>query len=141
MGMMPESIYLDSCLVIYFIEQHPRFGPMINRAIESHLGTQFCISPLVELECLVVPLRQGNQALIARYEMFFQDYARLEINADIYRKAAQLRAAHGIKTPDALHLATAQYHVCTGFWTNDERLDTIAERMAVNVLAQAKQPE
>ena len=135
MGVM-ESVYLDSCLVIYFIEEHPRFGSAISQAIEANANMRFCISPLVELECLVMPLRQCNQALIDRYEMFFQDYVRLEINADTYRSAAELRARHGLKTPDALHLATAQSHSCTGFWTNDERLHTIAGRLAVNVLAQ-----
>lgn len=135
MGMM-ESIYLDSCLVIYFVEEHPRFGPAICQAIEANANMRFCISPLVELECLVMPLRQCNQALIDRYEMFFQDYVRLEINADIYREAAALRARHSLKTPDALHLSTAQSHGCTGFWTNDERLHTIAGRLVVNVLAQ-----
>jgi predicted nucleic acid-binding protein len=135
MGMM-ESIYLDSCLVIYFVEEHPRFGPAICQAIEANANMRFCISPLVELECLVMPLRQCNQALIDRYEMFFQDYVRLEINADIYREAPALRARHGLKTPDALHLSTAQSHGCTGFWTNDERLHTIAGRLVVNVLAQ-----
>ncbi|MDD5320203.1 MAG: type II toxin-antitoxin system VapC family toxin [Methylococcales bacterium] len=135
MGVM-ESVYLDSCLVIYFVEEHPRFGSAISQAIEVNANMRFCISPLVELECLVMPLRQCNQALIDRYEMFFQDYVRLEINADIYRSAAVLRARRGLKTPDALHLATAQGHSCAGFWTNDERLHTIAGRLAVNVLAQ-----
>ncbi|MGZ8933258.1 MAG: type II toxin-antitoxin system VapC family toxin [Methylobacter sp.] len=131
-----ESIYLDSCLVIYFVEEHPRFGPAISQAIDANANMRFCISPLVELECLVMPMRQGNQALIDRYEMFFQDYVCLEINADIYREAAALRARHGLKTPDALHLSTAQSHGCTGFWTNDERLHTIAGRLVVNVLDQ-----
>jgi predicted nucleic acid-binding protein len=132
---MTDLVYLDSCLVIYFVEEHQRFGLLISQAIESNANKRFCISPLVELECLVMPLRQNHQALIDRYEMFFQDYIRLEINADIYRHAAELRARHTIKTPDALHLATAQYHGCVGFWTNDDRLHTIAERLAVNVLA------
>ena len=134
MGVM-ESIYLASCLVIYFVEEHPHFGPAISKAIEASANARFCISPLVELECLVMPLRQCNQALINRYEMFFQDYVRLEISTDIYRDAAELRARHGLKTPDALHLSTAQSHGCSGFWTNDERLHTIAGRLAVNVLA------
>jgi len=34
MGVM-ESIYLASCLVIYFVEEHPHFGPAISKAIES----------------------------------------------------------------------------------------------------------
>ncbi|MGH8547184.1 MAG: type II toxin-antitoxin system VapC family toxin [Methylococcales bacterium] len=137
--MTQDLIYLDSCLVIYFIDEHPRFGLVINHAMESHLKMRFCISPLVELECLVMPLRQRNQALIKRYEMFFEDYVCLEINACIYRKAAELRARQRLKTPDALHLATAQSHGCAAIWTNDERLHSIADRLAVNVRAQAKQ--
>jgi predicted nucleic acid-binding protein len=70
----------------------------------------------------------------AGYEMFFQDYFRLEITPDIYRKAAELRANHGLKTPDALHLATAQNHGCAELWTHDERLNTVAGDLAVNVL-------
>ncbi len=135
MGIMSGLIFLDSCLVIYFVEQHPRFSSQINQAIATNANMRFCISPLVELECLVMPLRQGNQALVDRYEMFFQDYIRLEINASIYRRAAALRAHHALKTPDALHLATAQSHSCSEFWTNDERLNAIAGRLAINVLA------
>lgn len=131
------AIYLDSCLVIYLVEEHPRYFPAIRQAIETHANRRFCISPLVELECLVMPLRHCDQALIDRYELFFQDYVCLEINANIYRTAAELRARHGLKTPDALHLATAQSHYCTEFWTNDERLYAIAGPLAVNILGHA----
>ncbi len=139
MGLTRASIYLDSCLVIYFVEEHPRYVTTIIHAMESRSGMCFCISPLVELECLVMPLRHGNHRLIKRYEMFFQDYICLEISAGIYREAAQLRADHGLKTPDALHFATAQNHGCAEFWTNDERLCAVAGIRAVNILAQAKQ--
>lgn len=135
MGITPEWVYLDTCIVIYFVEQHPRFGSVITKAIEADMNRRFCISPLVEMECLVLPLRQTNLVMIERYEMFFEDYVRLEITPAIYRKAAELRAQHGLKTPDALHLAVAQYHGCYGFWTNDDRLHTIAKQFAVNLLA------
>jgi len=135
MGITPGLVYLDACLVIYFIEQHPRFGPVITQAIEADANMLFCISPLVEMECLVHPLRQANLAMIERYEMFFQDYVRLEITPAIYRKGAEFRAQYALKPPDALHLAIAQHHGCCGFWTNDNRLNSIAAQLAVNVLA------
>ncbi|MFZ4702333.1 MAG: type II toxin-antitoxin system VapC family toxin [Candidatus Methylumidiphilus sp.] len=134
MGLAQGLVYLDSCLVIYTVEEHPRFGHMINQAIESNYGMRFCISPLVELECLVMPLRNCQQTLVERYEMFLQDYILLDISPAIYRKAAELRAHYGLKTPDALHLATAQTHGCVEFWTNDDRLNKIVGQLAVNVL-------
>jgi len=62
---------------------------------------------------------------------------RLVIGDEVFRIATELRARHRIKTPDALHLATAMHYGCCEFWTNDDRLNTVAEKMAVNVLAQA----
>lgn len=135
MGLNNSKIYLDSCIVIYFLEEHHRFGKAVRRAFELKLGQQFCISPLVELECLTVPLRIKNINLIKHYENFFKHQIILEINHAIFHLAAELRAQHRLKTPDALHLATAQYYNCTEFWTNDNRLNQAAGKMAVNVFA------
>ena len=44
----------------------------------------------------------------------------------VFDQAAQLRASHPkLKTPDALHLATALHHGCAEFWTNDLELAKI----------------
>ena len=47
-------------------------------------------------------------------------------SASVFALASELRAAHRIKTPDALHLAAALAGGCTEFWTNDDRLANAA---------------
>jgi uncharacterized protein len=136
MGLNPtQKVYLDTCIVIYLLEEHPQFGSSVRHAFESAGNRQFCISPLVELECLVLPLRTANIALIQRYESFFQQQISLDIAPSIYRQAAELRSRHRLKTPDALHLATAHHYECTEFWTNDDRLSQAATNKAINLLS------
>ncbi len=53
----------------------------------------------------------------------------------VFDEAAQLRADFtGLKTPDALHLATAVYHNCDEFWTKDNRLDKVDSNLVKNIL-------
>ena len=52
---------------------------------------------------------------------------------EVFARALGLRVQHGLKTPDALHLATALHHGCTELWTNDDRLRSAAGVLAVNV--------
>jgi uncharacterized protein len=135
MGLNPTKVYLDSCIVIYLLEEHPQFSGTVRHAFETAEDRQFYISPLVELECLVVPLRNGNPSIIQRYESFFQQQISLDIEPSIYRFAAELRSRHRLKTPDALHLAIAHHYECVELWTNDHRLHEAATNNVINVLS------
>jgi len=134
MGLSSPRIYLDACIIIYVVEEHERFGETARHAVERIGLGQFCVSPLVELECLVGPLRQDHHRLLGRYEDFFRQQVMLAMDAPAFRLAADLRARHRLKTPDALHLSAAQHHGCAELWTNDDRLAQAAGSMAVNVL-------
>ena len=65
------------------------------------------VSRLRMLECRVAPLRRGDQASLERFETFFAqpDLLVVELNAAVVELATQLRANHGLRTPDALQAA------------------------------------
>lgn len=131
-----SKIYLDACIVIYFVEKHAVYAGEIETRING-LGVNdtLCFSPLIRMECLVMPLRTADITLQGHYESFFKAQEILEINAECFDKAARFRADFSsLKTPDALHLATALYHNCDEFWTNDSRLNAIAPSLVKNIL-------
>lgn len=129
-----RKVYLDSCIAIYLVEEHAAFSAPVERELERFDGI-VCHSPLTELECLVQPLRLKRQDLIDKFTGFFAIGLKLDMPDTVYREAARLRAESGIRTPDALHLATARYHACTELWTNDDRLAEAAGGLAVNITA------
>jgi predicted nucleic acid-binding protein len=129
-----RHIYLDACILIYLIEKHPEHYPKIKAMLDSLPEYQLAVSPLLRMEVLVKPLRDGNTALMRRYEDFLAQQIWLPIPDIVYERALQLRAIHRLKTPDSLHLAIARYYGCTDFWTNDDRLSIAAGDLAVNVL-------
>ena len=130
-----RRVYLDSCFIIYLMEETPVFSVAARHFLARHVAASFCVSPLVRLEVLTRPLRDNDAALVADYEDFLNANIFLPITDAVFDQALRLRARHRLKTPDALHLAAAQYHGCTAIWTNDDRLREVAGEMAVNVLA------
>ncbi len=94
----------------------------ISRAISDLGNVELVVSDLVRLECRVVPLRNGDAELLRRFDEAFAAAEFARLTRSVFDRAAELRARHRIKTPDALHLAAALEHGCDEFWTNDDRL-------------------
>jgi predicted nucleic acid-binding protein len=124
-----------TCIAIYLVEEHPAYHTQIETALRGGKLIS-SISPPVEMECLVLPIKKQRNDLITKFHEFFAAQRRLTMPDEVYRRAADLRARHNLKTPDALHLATAQLHGCTAFWTNDNRLHNAAGSLAVNIFTQ-----
>lgn len=128
LGAGPVAV--DTAIFIYFIEEHPRFLPEIVKLFrEADEGRRELIaSALTLLEVLVVPYRAGNRILAERYEALLtrsRGIRLVDLSRDQLRAAAQLRAATGVKTPDALQLVAAIGSGCTTFLTNDRRLPLV----------------
>jgi hypothetical protein len=81
-------IYLDSCLVIYLVENHPRWGERIAGAIARVEAERFSISSLVKCECLVGPMKRGDPALEHAYSQLFDQFALLPLPDPVYLHAA-----------------------------------------------------
>lgn len=121
-----KHVYLDACIAIYYVEQHPTLFSSIEAMLFPSDGQEpkVAYSDLVRLECRVSPLRRNDLDLLARFDAFFRlpDTKRIALDAAVFDLATELRATHALKTPDALHLAAAIHAGCDAFWTNDGRL-------------------
>lgn len=130
MGLNARRVYFDTCVAIYYVERHPTLFLNVMRALFPPSGGSAApvISELTRLECRVYPLRQGDHDLLRRYDAFFalRDVQYAPIDRTVFELATTLRANHGLKTPDALHLAAAVTAGCEEFWTNDSRFSGAA---------------
>jgi uncharacterized protein len=118
-----SRVYLDASPVIFMVQQvMPYWVPLQTRL--SLPGIVLVASELTRLECLVLPLRAGDAQLIGHFDSFFatQVAELVPFTAAVFRRAAEIRARHNYRTPDALHLASAVEGACDVFLTNDARL-------------------
>jgi len=128
LGAGPVGV--DTAVFIYFIEENARYLPAIEPlfAAADAGRAELVTSALTLLEVLVVPYRAGNVELAQRYETVLthsRGVKMVDLTRDHWRLAAQLRAATGAATPDALQLAAAVANKCAAFLTNDRRLPAL----------------
>lgn len=86
------------------------------------------------------PMRQGDHELADHYRRLLlhaKHVLTLPVSDSIAEEAAQLRALHGLRTPDAIQLATAIHSGASSFLTNDARIPSLAP-LNVLVLNQLK---
>jgi predicted nucleic acid-binding protein len=124
------AVAIDTAILIYFIEEEPRFlSHILPLFKEADAGDRVLVtSELSLLEVLVVPYRVGNRQLAERYEALLtrsRGIRMVPLTRDQLRAAAQLRAASGVKTPDALQIVAAIGAGCQTFVTNDRRLPQV----------------
>ena len=116
-------IYLDTPPFIYTVEKHKDFYPLLEPLwVGSGAGQiEVVSSALSLLETLVGPFKQNDMALAAIYEQTptASDVRLIPITEDLLRQTAQIRAQTNLKTPDAIHAATALASGCVQFITND----------------------
>ena len=126
----PGKVGVDTAIFIYFIEAAPAWLPVILPLFQAaDTGQRELVTSAVTLlEVLVVPYRAGNETFAARYEALLtrsRGVQLIDLTRVQLRRAAQLRALTGVRTPDALQLTAARDAGCTAFVTNDRRLPAV----------------
>lgn len=133
--MRPERSLLlafDSSVWIAWIEQKPEFLSLVRPLFEQlgagRLGTVTSVLGLLEI--LTGAFRRGDDHLARRTEeaLTHMDGSTLmPVTPAVARVAARLRAVHGLRTPDVVHIATAILANAAAFVTMDRRLARVTE--------------
>lgn len=117
------SVYLDTSIIIYTVEANPTYYSLLQPLwLKFQTGEiEIVTSELTLMEALVLPLRNANTSLVSDYELLFSssEIQLVPITRPVLTNAANLRATTSLKTPDAIHAATALDASCTLFLTND----------------------
>lgn len=134
---MLVQVFLDSCIIIYLLQRESPLRTAVRevfRQVAAEREVRFFVTDLVRMECRVGPLRDQDAERLQAFDRFFssRDLTFLSMSRQVFDLAADLRALHKVKTPDALHLASAMHHQCDEFWTNDRRLPgALRERIRI----------
>ncbi len=117
------AIYLDTSAIIYSVERNEPYLTLLAPVWQQAEAGQFVVvcSELAVAEALVRPIREGNEDLEAAFRAVFSapEVQLVSATREIWEDTARLRAETGLKTPDALHAATALRAGCALFITND----------------------
>ncbi|HET9918738.1 MAG TPA: PIN domain-containing protein [Ktedonobacteraceae bacterium] len=118
------TVYLDTNSFIYSVERIDPYRAILDTLWQTVSTGQFTVitSELTLLEVLVKPLKVGDATTAATFRAVLRntpDVQMLPITQVVLEKAANLRATLNLKTPDAIHAATAVLQSCKLFVSND----------------------
>ena len=121
-----KSLLLDTMIFSYHLSNHPRYVSLaaaILEAVES--GDVMGLTTTVTLaELLTVPAKSNNRQAMQEYELYLTHFPNLRmipLDTNLARETAIVRAATGLRMPDAVQIAAARISGADGIVTNDQR--------------------
>jgi predicted nucleic acid-binding protein len=130
---------LDTTLFIYHFERNPVYSPLTLELFSriEHGAIKGLTSIITLMELLVRPYQLGQQHIAIKYEALlvnFPNLAIIDIDRDVTRLAARLRAEYNLRPPDALQVAATTLNGAQAFITNDRHMNRIRDKIDVIVL-------
>lgn len=125
-------VALDTSVWIYHLEGSSAYGRIADSVLEAiaHGRVAAVASELVLLELLVAPLKRGSQDLADEIELTLLHFPNLRlapVTRTVLGRAAEFRARYGLRTPDAIMIATAVESGATLAITNDDAWRKVKE--------------
>lgn len=143
----PKLVYLDACAIIELLEKRTTESSALGSLLEVTAGnpTRLLTSELTLAEVLVEPIRglmditpwqEGAPFSRDHHDWYLAnltDNSRLirtlSVSRSVLTRAALMRArVKSLRSPDAIHAATAYESSCTHFISGDQRLIKGIER-------------
>jgi predicted nucleic acid-binding protein len=128
MGLKKSSFkgkfFIDTAPLIYFIEGNKKYQEVLDRFFKSNQqGLSILYSSALTLtELLVHPMKLNREDLVQKYELILtqsQYFELIPLDVEVAKLASKLRVKYGLKTPDAIQIATSIQVGCDFFLTND----------------------
>lgn len=127
MGLLslPASgcVSVDANVIIYAVQGHPVYEPLLRPLWQAWRDGLLTIaySDILICEVLTGAFKNEDSALATAYETLLGGPGCEAIPASraILVRAARVRAETGLRTPDAIHAASALQADCAVFLTND----------------------
>ena len=127
-----KLVGIDTSPFIYHLEKDLEYSKLTLRLLEEveNGSLKALTSTLTLMEVLVRPKQIGNMQAAEDYRFLLKTFPNLAlkpIDDNCAERASDLRAAYGLKPPDALQIGTALSNRATGFVTNDDKLKRVSE--------------
>lgn len=129
---MGQIIGIDSGIFMYVWDDNPEFynasAKILGLVEQGHCEGIFAQIGLIEI--LTGPKKEGLYSLAMSYKNKLLNFPNLSINSlneNIITIASDMRAKYNLKTPDAIHIATAIDAGASKFYTNDKSLKKVKE--------------
>ena len=134
-----SRVYFDVNPIIYFIEQNTQFAETVTPVFEM-IGEGSILAFTSELsltEILIKPIRDNlNQVIQAHKELLLDTelFTLISPNQDTFLVAAELGGKSSMRTPDAIHMASAIESKCKYFITNDKGIKSTGGVIVVQIM-------
>lgn len=125
-----RRVALDTSVFIYHLEANPKYLALTDCVfswLDSKTATAVT-SVITMTELLVKPYRESDEESAAECYALLSTYPHLDWispTLEIADLAAEIRATHRLRTPDALQAATSMHARATAFLTNDPVFDRV----------------